>query len=127
MKTSLSACFLCFALLALPAEAQAPNEKAARYLEPLLKRPGSGPLFERFVDAWLDSDTLENLQKYLTAKMQAENTTGNRLLLAVYLSRQGETVKALEQFRAALAKDPGSADIWYQKAAVEARTLDFDS
>jgi len=120
-------CLLSLALFAAPAAAQQLNEKAARYLEPLLKRPGSGPLFERFVDAWLDADTLENLQKYLAAKVQAEDTTAHRLLLAVFLSRQGETVKALEQFRAALAKDPGSADIWYQKAVVEARTLDFDS
>lgn len=127
MKTLLPHCFLILALLAVSAGAQQPNEKAGRYLEPLLKRPGSGPLFERFVDAWLDSDTLDNLQKYLAAKVQEEDTTANRLLFAVFLSRQGETVKALEQFRAALAKDPGSADIWYQKAVVEARTLDFDS
>src|SRR6187397_3027929 len=49
---------------------QEPNEKAARVLEPLLKRPGSGPLFERFVNAWLDSGTLEELGKFLTRRVE---------------------------------------------------------
>ncbi len=52
MKTPLPACFLCFALLALPAAARSPNEKAARYLEPLLKRPGSGSLPDLLPARW---------------------------------------------------------------------------
>lgn len=127
MKNSPLPAALIYCLLVAPLAAQEPNEKAARYLDPLLKRPGSGPLFERFVDAWLDTDTLENLEKYLIRQVEARDTTANRLLLAVYLSRQGDMVQALEQFRAALARDPGSADIWFQKAVVEARTLDFDN
>ena len=107
--------------------AQSPNDKAARVLEPLLKRPGSGPLFERFVNAWLDSGTLEDLGKFLTQRVAANASTPNRLILALFHSRQGEPVKALEQFRAALASDPGSPDIWYQKALLESRTLDFDA
>lgn len=107
--------------------AQQPNEKAARVLEPLLKRPGSRPLFERFISVWLDTGTLDDLGKFLTQRVQAEPSTPNRLLLALFLSRQGEPVKALEQFRMALTSDPGSADIWYQKALLETRTLDFET
>ncbi len=110
-----------------PLFAQSPNEKASRVLEPLLKRPGSGPLFERFVNAWLDTATLEELGKFLTQRVAADPGTPNRLLLALFHARQGEPVKALEQFRAALDSDPGSADIWYQKALLESRTLDFDA
>ncbi len=103
------------------------NDKAARLLEPLQKRPGSGVLFERFVNAWLDSGTLEELGRFLTERAAADPSTANRLLLALFHSRQGETVKSLEQFRAALASDAGSAEVWYQKAVLESRTLDFAS
>ncbi len=107
--------------------AQEPNAKAVRLLEPLTKRPGSGPLFERFVNAWLDTETLEGLGRFLGARVAADPSPANRVLLALFHSRQGEPVKALEQFRAALTADPGSADIWYQKALLESRTLDFDA
>ena len=122
--------FVCVAVCATGPErlyARAPNEKAARVLEPLLKRPGPGPLFERFINAWLDTGTLEELNTFLTERVTADPSTPNRLLLALLYSRQGESVKALEQFRAALVTAPGSADIWYQKALVESRTLDFDA
>src|SRR6185295_3616180 len=89
--------------------AQEANEKAARLLEPLMKRPGSGPLFERFVNAWLDTDSLEGLGKFLSGRVASSPSTPNRLLLALFHARQGEPVKALEEFRAALASDPGSA------------------
>jgi len=115
------------ALSAAPLRAQIPqpNDKAARVLKPLLKRPGSGPLFERFVNAWLDTGTLDELGRFLAQRAADDPATANRLLLALFHSRQGEPVKALEQFRVALASDPGSADIWYQKALLESRTLDF--
>ncbi|HEX2748593.1 MAG TPA: tetratricopeptide repeat protein, partial [Verrucomicrobiales bacterium] len=114
-------------LLAEVSPSQEPNAKAVRLLDPLTKRPGSAPLFERFVNAWLDTDTLEGLGKFLAGRVAASPTTPNRLLLALFYSRQGEPVKALEEFRAALASDPGSAEIWYQKALLESRTLDFES
>lgn len=107
--------------------AQELNEKAARILEPLTKRPGSGPLFERFVNAWLDTGTLESLGQFLAARVKSDPSAPNRLLLALFFSRQGEPVKALEEFRAALETNPGSADVWYQKALLESRTLDFDA
>ena len=63
-----------------PLSAQSLNDKAARVLEPLLKRPGSGPLFERFLNAWLDTGTLEDLGVYLTQRSAADPTTPNRLM-----------------------------------------------
>ncbi|HWB03902.1 MAG TPA: hypothetical protein VG796_12820 [Verrucomicrobiales bacterium] len=107
--------------------AQDPNERAARLLGPLAKRPSSGLLFERFVNAWLETDTLDGLEKYLAGRVASEPSAANRLLLALFYARQSAPVKALQEFRAALTLDPGSADIWYQKARLESRILDFDA
>ena len=65
--------------------------------------------------------------KFLTQRADKSNQTADRLLLAYFHAKQGDDVKALEQFRAALKNDPGNAEAWYQKAVVEARTLDFDA
>ncbi|HEX2749020.1 MAG TPA: tetratricopeptide repeat protein, partial [Verrucomicrobiales bacterium] len=111
-----------------PLSAQdAPPEKVRKHYEMLLKRPAPGYLFDRFFNGWLDSATLEDLEKFLTARATAEGTTANHLLLAFFYARQGDSVKAIARFRIALEKDPGSADAWYQKAVVEARTLNFDT
>ena len=106
---------------------ESPPEKVKKHYEMLLKRPAPGYLFDRFFNGWLDSATLDDLEKFLTARAAAEGTTANHLLLAYFHARQGDSVKAIGQFRVALEKDPGSADAWYQKAVVEARTLNFDT
>ncbi len=103
------------------------NEKALRYFKVLQKRPTPGYLFDRFYNAWLDGETVDNLEGFLSSTVEADGSTGNRLLLAFFYAKQGENVRALEQFRLALEKDPGSAETWYQKALVEQRTLDFDT
>lgn len=106
----------------------APNEKALKYYDALVKRPAAGYLFDRFYNAWLDAQTIEDLEKFLREKAaETTATTGQRLVLAFFYAKQNEHVKALEQFRVALEKDPGNADAWFQKANAEARTLDFDS
>ena len=103
------------------------NAKALKYFRVLEKRPSPGYLFDRFYNAWLDTDTVEGLEGFLKAQLGRAGDTPHRLLLAFFYTRQGENVRALEQFRAALEKDPGSADAWYQKALVEQRTLDFST
>ncbi len=107
--------------------ASGPSVKALKYHEALVKRPVPGYLFDRFYNAWLDTGTIEELEKYLTARVAAEETTAGRLLLAFFHAKQGDNVKAIGQFRAALEKNPGSAEAWFQKAVVEARTLNFET
>lgn len=115
-------------LAVFPLSAQeAPPEKVQKHYEMLLKRPASGYLFDRFVNVWLDTATLEDLGKFLTAKVAAGGKTEDHLLLAFFHARQGDSAKAIAQFRIALEKDPGSAEAGFQKAVVEARTLNFDT
>ncbi|MEZ5324353.1 MAG: tetratricopeptide repeat protein [Verrucomicrobiales bacterium] len=103
------------------------NEKALRYFQVLQKRPSPGYLFDRFYNAWLDTSTLADLEEFLRETVASDGKTANRLLLAFYFVKQGENVRALEQFKEALEKDPGRAEAWYQKALVEQRTLNFDN
>ena len=49
--------------LSLAAAAEKPNDKAAKYYDALLKRPAPGILFDRFYNAWLDTLTLEEMEK----------------------------------------------------------------
>ena len=111
-------------VLLAPAQ-EGPPEKVKKHYDMLLKRPAPGYLFDRFCNGWLDTATLDDLEKFLTARVQSQGTTADHLLLAYFHARQADSVKAIAQFRIALEKDPGSADAWYQKAVVEARTLEF--
>lgn len=113
-------------LIAASASAQELNDKATRYYETLLKRPAPGPVFDRFVDAWLDSGTLEQLETFLAGKAKAEPSAATHLLLGLYHVRQGAHAKAVEQYRAALTLEPANAGLWQQKALAEARLLEFD-
>ena len=103
------------------------QKKADRYYEALRKKPKTGYLFERFYNASLDWSSVEQLEKKLADAVKQTSATNDRLLLAFFHSKQGDDVKALEQFREALKTDPGNADVWYEKAIVETRTLDFDT
>ncbi len=101
--------------------------KSLKYHQVLLKRAEPGYLYDRFYNSWLDESTVEQLQKFLTSRVQQNPKTADRLLLAFFYVKQGDDVAAIEEFRKALADDPASAAIWYHKALVEARTLDFDT
>ena len=81
-------------LLAAPLTAQEINEKAARYYAALQKRPAAGPVFDRFVDAWLDTGTLDQLDQWMTAKVKAQPTAASHLLLGLFHVRQGAHAKA---------------------------------
>ena len=103
------------------------QEKALKYHAALQRRPNPGYLFDRFYNSWLDSSSLDELAKFLTDKATTSAATNDRLLLAFFFAKQGKDVQALEQFRVALENDPSSAETWYEKAVVEARTLDFET
>lgn len=101
--------------------------KALRYHQALQRRPAPGFLFDRFYDAWLEFATLADLEQFLSQQVAASKATADQVLLAFFYAKQGDDVKALAQFQLALADNPASAATWYEKAAVAARTLDFDS
>ncbi|MBN2291443.1 MAG: tetratricopeptide repeat protein [Pirellulales bacterium] len=106
---------------------QAKRSGAMKYHEILQKRPQPGYLFDRFYNTWLDESTTEELQQFLESQAEKSKTTADRLLVAFFHAKQGDDVAAIEEFRRALATDPGSAAIWYNKALIEARTLDFET
>ena len=107
-----------------------PLSKAKKYHSLLLRRPSPGYLFDRFYDAWLDIDTVDGLRGYLQeqlAGVDRQSATPHRLLLAFFHSKQGDDPLSLEQFRLALQDDPGNAQLWYEKATVEARLLNYET
>lgn len=101
--------------------------KALRYHQALQRRPAPGFLFDRFYDSWLEFATLADLEQFLSQQVAASQATADQVLLAFFYAKQGDDVKALAQFQSALANNPASAATWFEKAAVAARTLDFDS
>ena len=65
-----------------------PNAKAAKVHRVLVKRPSPGYLFDRFTDAWLDTDSYEHLESFLQARSSDPGTSAYRLLLAYFYSKQ---------------------------------------
>ncbi|HEX2748483.1 MAG TPA: tetratricopeptide repeat protein, partial [Verrucomicrobiales bacterium] len=115
-------------LLLSAAQAQEPNEKARKYYDSLLKRPAPGVVFDRFYNAWLDTGTLEEMEKFLIrAAGGPEDNGAARMVLAFYYAKQNEHAKAALEFGKALERNPGSAAAWHQKALAEARLLDYTS
>ncbi|HWB05894.1 MAG TPA: tetratricopeptide repeat protein [Verrucomicrobiales bacterium] len=104
----------------MPCTAQEPNAKAARFLEALTRRPSSGPAFDRMVDAWLETESLESLEKYLAARTAAPDAAP-RLLLGLFHSRSGNDASALAQFSQATAANPQNASAWLLRGQTEAR------
>ncbi|MEL7498172.1 MAG: tetratricopeptide repeat protein [Planctomycetota bacterium] len=103
------------------------DEKALKYHAALQRRPAPGFLFDRFYNTWLDTSSIKRLEEFLVAEAEQSKATADRLLLAFFYAKQGDDVKSLEQFRVALANDPTNAETLYEKAVVEARTLDFET
>ena len=102
-------------------------QKALKYHKALVRRPSPGYLFDRFYNSWLDSSSLEELGEFLKTNAEKSAQTPDRLLLAFFHAKAGDDVAALTQFREALKNDPGNAATLYEKAVVEARTLDFET
>ena len=100
-------------------------QKALKYHKVLAKRPNPGYLFDRFYNAWLDVSSNEELETFLRKQVDSTSATNDRLLLAFLHAKLGDDVAALEQFQEALKNDPGNAATLYEKAVVEARTLNL--
>ncbi len=118
---------LSITLTGASAMAEDPPAKAIKYHSVLRKRPQPGYLFDRFYNAWLDEASADHLAEFLSQQTTAPGDSADKLLLAFFYAKQGDDLRAIEQFRATLANDPGNAGAWFQKAVVEARTLDFET
>ncbi len=105
-----------------------PPEKALKYLEILVKKPQPGTVFDRFVDAWLEGATLEELGTYLSVRTaRPDATAGDHVVSALFQARDGEDAKALASFQEAVKLEPTNATVWLEKAKLEARMLDFSA
>ncbi len=134
---SLLALVTCAAAIVAPSPAEArpvaqsaavvtPPAGAERYYTILLKRPETGYLFDRFVRTWLAEESPAALESFLREKATSGGVSEG-LLLAFYFSHEGRNAEAISAFRNTLEAHPGTASILYEKARVEAATLDFDT
>ncbi len=99
-------------------------EKALRFLKVLKKRPSPGYLFDRFYNSWLDESTSEALETFLSERATADPTAPYGVILAIYYEKNGDTVKALEQYGRILEQGK-DAQVLFLKGKLETRTLNF--
>lgn len=111
--------------LATPATAELPDG-ASRYHAALLQRPSPGYLFDRFCRAWLAEASSGELDAFLAERADGGGVN-DRLLYSYWLAQKGESVDAISVLRETLEDHPGSADAWFEKAKLEAASLDFDT
>ena len=125
MRTRILAGFLAASLLAFGNPDTTLNEKTKRYHQLLLKRPESATLFERFVNSWLDNGTKEDLETFLKSEAKS-GTASEWRLLASYQDWMGREELALQAISSALEKEPNSSDLFFARAKLKARLLDFE-
>ena len=102
------------------------NKKAQNYHKLLLKRPGNATVFDRFVNAWLDTGEKKGLSAWLKQKAESGAVADLRVLSAYY-EYLGEDVEALKTLSRAVDKEPANAGLRLARAKMLARTLDFES
>ncbi|SKA77879.1 Tetratricopeptide repeat [Prosthecobacter debontii] len=112
------------AWLALPEGLKAQSEQATKYHELLRKRPQPGLVMDRFINAWLETDSSESLAAYL---QQRTGTANDLLVLALFHEYEGREAEALKAYQDALTQNPSNAAAWLQRGRLEARMLNFDA
>lgn len=117
--------FLTFSGPALAQEIT-PNEKASRYHRVLQKKPGNATLFGRFVQSWLDTDSKENLQKWLEETTK-EGTPADWQILASLHDYLGQDKSALRALNEAVKAAPDDPALRLTRAKLNARLLDFEA
>jgi len=107
-------------------QAGPPNDNASKYHETLLTRPASSQLFERFVGAWLEHGTLQEMQTFLQSEAATDDATAaDQLLLAKILVRQNRTLQARDHLRQAATRFADDVTLLTELANTEARLLNF--
>ncbi len=103
---------------------EAPPAAALRYHTALLARPHNQVLFDRFHDAWIDSQPLDSLEAFLTAR--AENQAGtNLVILARFQLRRGHADAALATLGKAITALPEDPALPLERAKILLTRLDF--
>jgi len=136
MKRSLTLFCLLFVLISGwrdPAHGQATAgaadlpESADKYYRVLRKAPTRSHLYNRFLDAWLESRPLSELGEFFVARASAEGATeDDELLAATHFARRGEIEKALDFFGRALARNATLTEAHTGRAELLARQLEFN-
>ena len=127
MKTVLLILFSLFPFALLDAEEANLTEKTARYHQLLLERPQSNTLFERFLNAWLDTHSKEELETFLLTEAQTNNDSPKHaLLLTTFYQYLGQETKALAALNKAVLQHPQAKPLQLARAKLKAQLLDFD-
>ena len=116
-----------FFSLSTPAAGLRPDSKAAKYYSVLLQRPTGDYLFDRFVDAWTETGSVDSLSVFLKRKCSGENTeTVHHLLYGIFLLKQNRENEAVAVFENAARRDPRNIEALSHLAKALARSFDFD-
>lgn len=103
------------------------DHPAQKYYVLLREQPGNRFLFDSFYEAWLERDTLDDLESFLKHALDRASDAANRLLLAFCYERQGRDAAAVELYRQGTAQASISAEFLFFKARAEARQLEFET
>jgi bla regulator protein BlaR1 len=101
------------------------DHPAQKYYVLLREQPGNSYLFDRFYEAWLESDTLTDLESFLKHQLDQIPDAANRLILAFCYERQGRDAEAVQLYRQGGTEISAQADFLFFKARAEARQLEF--
>ena len=106
--------------------APTPSPKAARFHQALLKRPNSDTLFSRFFDAWLESNSMAELETFLTR--DPEPAAAEALIRGRFFLRRGEEEKARGAFESATQDEEAGKGLKAQAllALSDSLTRDLD-
>ena len=110
---------LCIYVSLLKAEPPA-DSKAARYYKLLQSRPESGPYMDRFVESW-DEIAYGSQEEFLRKRIagKGKDSDSARLLLAIYLERDGQEKEALNAWENIPEKYSGRPGIMLFRARLE--------
>ena len=101
------------------------TEKAEKYHRLLLKKPENPTVFDRFVEAWRDAGSKDDLQKWLEVKAKSGDSADWRILASFhdYLGEGGEAVAALDE---AIKKEEKNLSLRLARAEMMGKTQDFE-
>ncbi len=95
------------------------EDKSGRYLKVLLRKPGSGYLFDKFYQSWAENHAPGKLQPYLMKKLDSSKNPVYLLLLAYLHEKEGEDERALVCYEQYLEKRPEDVSARYDQARLE--------
>ncbi len=109
-------------LLQLHLAGAEPSPDARKYHDMLRRRPQSGVVMQRFVDAWMKADTKESLEAFLITNATGPWTTSSdHLILALWHTSHGRDAEALTACENAIALDPENPVLHLRLAGTAAR------